>query len=201
LEQELEIEYKNILTTIEFESLVNFFKLSNKQFVMQENHYFDTPDFSLKSHGAALRIRNKAGKYTLTLKQPAEVGLLETSQTINDEEASFLLNGGSYVDHKFEVLLKALDINPTMLEYFGSLRTSRAEIPYKNGLLVFDHSYYFDVEDYEIEYEVSNAIEGKGHFEELLRTQNIPIRNTENKIMRFYKEKLRLNSKAVKHED
>lgn len=51
------------------------------------NHYFETPDFSLKEAGSALRIRHKGETYTLTLKQPAEIGLLETHQVVTEDEA------------------------------------------------------------------------------------------------------------------
>lgn len=51
------------------------------------NHYFETPNFSLKEAGSALRIRHKGETYTLTLKQPAEVGLLETHQVVTENEA------------------------------------------------------------------------------------------------------------------
>ncbi len=55
------------------------------------NHYFETPSFSLKEAGSALRIRHKGATYTLTLKQPAEVGLLETHQVVTEEEARMMM--------------------------------------------------------------------------------------------------------------
>ncbi|MEH7347045.1 CYTH domain-containing protein, partial [Bacillus sp. JJ1532] len=54
---------------------------------------------------------------------------------------------------------------------------------------VLDHSYYLNKEDFEIEYEVSNREKGLEVFSELLLNLDIPIRKTDNKIMRFYKEK------------
>ncbi len=75
------------------------------------------------------------------------------------------------------------------VEYFGSLITNRAEIPYKNGLLVFDHSYYLNTEDFELEYEVHDYQLGQQIFVELLNQYNIPQRTTENKISRFYQLK------------
>ncbi|MCY7706811.1 CYTH domain-containing protein, partial [Bacillus safensis] len=40
------------------------------------------PQFDIKSQLAALRMREKNGQWVLTLKEPHEIGLLETHQTI-----------------------------------------------------------------------------------------------------------------------
>lgn len=52
-----------------------------------------------------------------------------------------------------------------MLIYFGILCISWVEILYKNGLFVFDYSFYLGVEDYEFEYEVIDVNEGVKYFE------------------------------------
>lgn len=57
--QEIEIEFKNLLTKNEFEKLTQAYQLDNEDFVLQENHYFDTKSFALKHKGAALRIRKR----------------------------------------------------------------------------------------------------------------------------------------------
>lgn len=54
--QEIEIEFKNIVTEEEFNTLCKSFSI--EVFTKQVNHYFETPDFSLKA-GSALRIRHK----------------------------------------------------------------------------------------------------------------------------------------------
>ena len=46
-------------------------------------------------------------------------------------------------------------------------------------------------EDYELEYEVTNFSTGQKIFIELLKTLNIPVRQTDNKIKRFYKAKFK----------
>ncbi|WP_368895813.1 CYTH domain-containing protein, partial [Priestia megaterium] len=45
MKQEIEIEFKNIVTKEEFDRLRSHFQLTEDQFVSQENHYFDTPAF------------------------------------------------------------------------------------------------------------------------------------------------------------
>ncbi|WP_129706273.1 CYTH domain-containing protein [Priestia megaterium] len=192
MKQEIEIEFKNIVTKEEFDRLRSHFQLTEDQFVSQENHYFDTPSFSLKDCGAALRIRSKKDKSVLTLKQPHQEGLLETHEALTNEQAKELLDGSAKIPSTIQQLITDLQVDSHALTYFGTLRTSRAEIPYKNGLLVLDHSFYLGAEDYELEYEVTDANEGAKCFEQLLTELDIKKKPTENKIRRFYKRKYTL---------
>jgi uncharacterized protein YjbK len=185
--QEIEIEFKNIVTEAEFSLLCEKFSIEKAAFQKQINHYFDTDDFRLKKHGSALRIREKNNTFTLTLKQPNEVGLLETHQNLTKDEAEGALNFGklplgsiaSQLENSFQI-----DLSKCL--YLGSLKTNRAEIPYLGGTLVFDHSFYFDVDDFEIEYEVKDEKKGKEVFENIFSKYKIPLRKTDNKIKRFF---------------
>ncbi|MEH7129420.1 CYTH domain-containing protein [Neobacillus drentensis] len=187
--QNIEIEFKNMLTKIEYESLLKYFKISQSQIFSQENHYFDTPDFALKSNNSALRIRKKSGTYEMTLKQPANVGLLETNQVIGEEEVLMAIHQGILPTGIIRSLIEEYQISFSTIEYFGSLITERVELEYKQGLLVLDHSIYLSKEDYELEYEVEDYQFGEKIFLELLKQLKIPSRKTENKIVRFYKQK------------
>jgi len=189
MSQELEIEFKNILEEDEYRQLLSAFSISEDKKVIQENFYFDTPEFSLKDVGAALRIREKNGIYTLTLKQPVARGLLETHQVLSKEEAEQMLNGGNIIEGEVVSILKGLSIETSDVRFFGSLKTKRAEVEYKNGLLVLDKSYYLNQIDFEVEYEVTDEVSGKEVFKELLQQYKIPIRKTDNKILRFYNRK------------
>ncbi|WP_078548053.1 CYTH domain-containing protein [Litchfieldia alkalitelluris] len=186
MNQELEIEFKNLLMKNEFETIRNFFNLSESSFIVQENHYFDTEDFSLKENSSALRIRLKENNHILTLKQPQQVGLLETHQSLTSQSVKQLIEGKSVIDGKISELISEMGIQHELLKYFGTLKTYRSEVPYKNGILVLDHSLYLNVEDFELEYEVTDEIEGFENFKNLLTSLNIPQRKTENKIQRFY---------------
>jgi len=186
MRQEIEIEFKNLLTREEFETLKKAFQISESAFLFQENHYFDTPEFALKENGAALRIRMKKGTYTLTLKQPHREGVLETHQPLTREEAFSLIEGESFITGAIAEIVKNLNVRPEEIRRFGTLCTKRAQIDYKSGALVLDHSYYLQTDDYEIEYESGDAAVGEQTFKELLQTFNIPIRKTENKIKRYY---------------
>ena len=191
--QEIEIEFKNMLTEKEYHQVKKYFSLKESDFFVHENEYFETATFALQKQHSALRIRKKADQYILTLKQPASEGLLETHQILSSEEVqSFRLNQQLPVGEVKTVLEKsAIMINE--LHSLGVLKTKRAEVPYQNGLIVLDHSFYLDTEDFELEYEVQQALEGKQAFITLLSELNIPIRPTKNKIVRFFEQKTLLN--------
>jgi uncharacterized protein YjbK len=189
MRQEIEIEFKNLLTESEFVTLTKAFSILPENFVKQENHYFDTTTFSLKEKGSALRIRFKEGTYTLTLKQPIEHGLLETHQDITEDEAIMMFSSGGLPEGDIYNIIQALNINPMDLTYLGCLKTLRAETSYLEGTLVFDHSYYLGVEDYELEYEATEFHLGQQNFNDLLEIHKITKRHTENKIKRFFMAK------------
>jgi uncharacterized protein YjbK len=189
MSQNIEIEFKNILSEKEYELLLKKFNINEKQIFSQENHYFDTPDFALKEKKAALRIRQKQDHFEMTLKQPASVGLLETNQVLTMEEASEAIQFGKLPTGIIQNLIEEMDIPYKTIGYFGSLLTKRVEFDYKEGLLVLDHSYYLNKEDFELEYEAKNYRDGLRIFQEFLRLHGIPKRITENKILRFYNQK------------
>lgn len=189
MSQNIEIEFKNMLTNDEFLRLIKHFNIDLTKFKKQVNHYFDTPSFSLKAKGSALRIREKGTQFEMTLKQPAEQGLLETNQFLDQAQAEYILKTGKILEGEVQDAITNMIDDADSLEYFGSLTTDRAEFDYKGGLLVLDHSYYLNTEDYELEYEVTDESEGFKIFSELLDELNIPERTTDNKIKRFYNRK------------
>lgn len=190
MSQHIEIEFKNLLTKEEFIRLTSYLKFQPKDFKKQINHYIDAPDFSLKEQGCALRVRKKLTHYELTLKQPASTGLLETNQTISEAEAESIIKTGKIPTGPVEKALAPLLPDIDSLLYFGSLTTERAEKEFQGGLIVLDNSVYLGTEDFEIEYEVLDEATGYPIFKNLLEQLNIPIRKTDNKIMRFYKKKV-----------
>jgi uncharacterized protein YjbK len=186
MKQEIELELKNIITEEEFIKVTKKFSLTNKDFVKQENHYFDTKEFALKQIGSALRIREKNNQYTLTLKQPYNDGLLESHEKLSEEEANEIIYQNKPISGEIANIINEKGIKPSKLFFLGSLTTYRAELKFENGLLVFDHSVYLNHEDYELEYEVNDLKEGNLSFQNLLHQLNIPKRDTKNKIVRFF---------------
>ena len=190
MNQHIEIEFKNMLTKEEFYQLMQLFNIEQDGFVVQRNHYFDTNTFDLKKHTSALRIREKQSTYEMTLKQPLanQEGLLETNCYLDSHTANQMINVGGISDSKIAEKIKNLNIDPQSIRYFGTLTTQRVEAPYKSGLLVLDHSTYFQIEDFEVEFEVHDYEQGKREFDELLVEAGIPIRPTDNKVQRFYNQ-------------
>ncbi|MFT8322352.1 MAG: CYTH domain-containing protein [Bacillus sp. (in: firmicutes)] len=189
MSQNIEIEFKNMLTKEEYQNLIQHFQIQEEDFFKQENHYFDTADFLLKEHKSALRIRKKADGYELTLKQPHTEGLLETNKLLTKEESDAIFKTGNIKYEPFASILLNMNIQPESIHYFGSLTTVRAEKVIENGLLVLDHSFYLNEEDYELEYEVSDVKKGQASFEKILHACQIPVRKTKNKVQRFYAKK------------
>ena len=191
MSENLEIEFKNILTKTEFNHLVLKFKLDDSVFWSQTNYYFDTTDFSLKNVGCALRIREKNNKYELTLKQPTEnsIGLLEINQQIEEQTAQLFIENGKFpigiVADRVSMILSS---NLQNINCFGHMKTERSELEIVGGVLVFDKSSYFDMIDYELEFEVKDYEIGQKIFLDLLNNEQIPVRNTLNKVRRFYEE-------------
>lgn len=183
--EELEIEFKNMLTEEEFEKIRERLSISENDFSLQQNHYFETPDDQLRENKCALRVREKNGGFEFTLKQPADEGLLETNQPVSAEETSLLLNEGRIPSGEVESALHGLGITAIKYKHLGTLSTKRAETSYKEGLLVLDYSFYLNEEDFELEYEVKDRDSGEEKFLGFLKEMDITFRPAENKIKRF----------------
>lgn len=183
--QEIEIEYKNLLTKEEFDHILNNYPFPKNE-TEQINYYFETKDFSLKKHGCALRIREKNGQFVLTMKEPHPNGLLETHEPLSKEEAYDMINGKIIKRDTINNQLKNMNIAIQDLAYYGQLLTERREITYENVLLVLDYSIYNDRSDYELEIEAPSEEIGTPFFNNFLTKNNINKRNTPNKIKRFF---------------
>lgn len=183
--QEIEIEFKNLLTKEEYETLLNklpFPKKGKKQI----NYYFETEDFKLRQYQAALRIRKKNNLYQLTLKEPHKDGLLETHDSLTEAEALSWINHHPIPKEATTVQLNQMNIHANELHYVGSLTTIRREYQ-ENGLIfVLDCSQYNHVEDYELEIESQSKETGLTALMNILETYHITQKDTPNKIARFF---------------
>ncbi|GAB3059830.1 CYTH domain-containing protein [Virgibacillus ainsalahensis] len=185
MEQEIEIEYKNLLTEDEFIRLKNTLPFPEYS-QTQTNYYFDTKDFALKAHGCALRIREKDREYRLTLKEPHTDGLLETHDKMSMQEATNWMEGQIRPKPNTEKQLKEKGLSTENLIYFGSLTTERRQVEYKGVLLVLDHSIFNGKEDYELELEAPSQKIGSKMFQTILEAYDIRKKDTPNKIRRFF---------------
>lgn len=186
--QQLEIEFKNLLTKQQYEQLLEKFQIPKDAIHRQTNHYFDTPENSLRNLKSGLRIRQIDNYFECTLKEKsAEHAHLETTDEITAEQAGKMLQGKGFFATEVAKRLDLHNIPIDQLTVFGSLTTDRVEIPYKEGLLVFDHSYYLQCDDYEVEYESNDVKKGNIIFDEFLHQFGIKKQKTDKKIARFMK--------------
>jgi uncharacterized protein YjbK len=185
MSQEVEIEYKNLLTKEEYDQLLKKLPFPSAA-KKQVNYYFETKDFALAKQHCALRIREKNDNYTLTLKEPHEEGLLETHDQMSKQEAESWIQGTLIPKPNIARQLEHKGISIKDLTFFGELVTERRETEYENVLIVLDYSTYNHTEDYEFELEAPAVSIGKKKFHSILKQFNIPERNTPNKIQRFF---------------
>nr|WP_106783850.1 CYTH domain-containing protein [Lysinibacillus timonensis] len=184
--QEIEIEFKNMLTKEQYEHLLTSFAIENNRIVRQTNYYFDTPRWHLKHLHSGLRIRETNAKIECTLKEKtAQNTHLETTDILNKQQAIDMLNGNNFEAPLVKEKLQQLLVPIQDLKMFGSLTTDRIEIPYEGGILVFDHSFYLNCDDYEVEYETNDEKSGAIIFNKFLTSYNIKRIKTEKKIARF----------------
>ncbi|MTD30449.1 CYTH domain-containing protein [Planomicrobium sp. YIM 101495] len=185
--KELEIEFKNMLTRVEYDALLEAFRVTPEQIATQTNHYFDTAEHRLKRQQCALRIRVLPDRLECTLKTPAPDGNYEWTDHVTEDDLEALTNGRSIQAPTVATVLDELGVAWHELQSIGSLTTHRAEIPYEDGLLAIDHSEYAGTEDFEVEYEVTDAKSGQQLFNKLLEKHGIPARHAKKKIARFAK--------------
>lgn len=186
MSQELEIEFKNLLTEQEYTSLLNFFEVKETDFFSQTNHYYDTKDYLLRQLRSGLRIRVLPLNAELTLKTPMGLHLLETTDKLTQEEADLFVKQQT-IKANGAVGKKLTEMNVPIEELycFGSLKTIRFEKVVPEGLIVLDKSSYAEKVDYELEFEAQSHEKGKSFFNRFLKLHEIPIRKGKNKIERM----------------
>ncbi|MER2063794.1 MAG: CYTH domain-containing protein [Alkalibacterium sp.] len=189
MRQEIEIEFKNLLTQQEFEKLKHVFFTESAIPVTQENYYFDTKDFKLKQVRCALRIRMKEEAAEMTLKTPFEGHHTETTLDLSIDQAKGLIAMGSFPlpEAIRTVLVKEDILIDQDVSEVGRLKTERLEVEKPHSLIVLDKSYYANTIDYELEIESDSKSVGEEFFTQLLMEHAIPKRNTPNKIARAFK--------------
>ncbi|MCD8878211.1 CYTH domain-containing protein [Staphylococcus kloosii] len=188
-----EIEFKQLLSAQQYNQFAQHYFPNKKPFT-QTNYYIDTPDFQLKSHKSALRIRVKDGGNEMTLKVPAEVGLLEYNfDTTINPKMNYRLTLDD-LPNDIEIQLKKLNIDLSSLTILGDLTTERLETPDGQDLIVLDKSTYLDTEDYEFEFEVVDYDSGLAKFNAILKNFGIAYEQPANKVQRFFDRKSQISN-------
>ncbi|MGX7263193.1 CYTH domain-containing protein [Enterococcus crotali] len=186
MSENIEIEFKTLLSIEDFSRTTDYFQLNENHFFTQVNYYFDSADFQLKKRHIGLRVRILSNNAEITLKIPEKVGLLEINDALSVSEAQHIVDSAALPDYgNVYSRLVDLGINTHDLRLIGSLTTKRAEIKLPQGLLALDESWYNKQHDFELELEVQNALNGKADFLSLLETLNIKESPAPNKIQRM----------------
>lgn len=187
LSQQIEKEFKNLLTKEEYEQLLTTLQLNEDEAIQQTNIYFDTATHLLKNKNMGLRIRLFDDSGELTLKSPiSENEKLETTDELDLETATKMADKGSInLDGHVADKLAEFGINISDLEPIGRLSTLRYTFPGKGGMYFLDESYYQDQKDYELEFETEDVESGKFQFEQFLAKHHIKKRKTAQKIARM----------------
>ena len=187
--QELEIEFKTLLSASDYQKIYQHYQFDKQSFTDQTNIYFDTADQQLRQKRFGLRIRQFEKDGELTLKCPTEgLGLLEITDYLSLEQLTTLLERKSILKNgAVATALESHGISIESLQPIARLRTKRYEIQLPIGLLALDESWYGQAHDYELELEVTDETQGKHDFEQLLAKFNIIQTPSENKIIRAIK--------------
>ncbi|MGL4818878.1 MAG: CYTH domain-containing protein [Bacilli bacterium] len=188
MKQSLEIEFKNMLTEAELERLAQHYHVTENDWWTQINYYFETTCRYCQANKRALRIRKLGQDFVATLKIPQETGLLETDVALTPEEAMAILKGDVERSPGFTELRRMAAPEHVTWELLGSLETKRAEVQDAFGTIVLDISTYFNVTDYELEYEVTDYEQGLQSFKRILAAHNISVVPTKNKVARFFQQ-------------
>lgn len=191
MSQEIEIEFKNLLTKQEYVHFLTYFKLSDKAPITQTNIYFDTLNQDLGKNLSALRARFKDDIIELTLKQTINEGVLETTDIINQETFTELIKSNYLPNGNVKTVLIEAGITSTFY-HLATLTTYRHELNIDQFIIALDKSNYYNCTDYELEIECLNYQDGKSYFERILNQFSIPLRPTKHKVVRAYEYKQKL---------
>ena len=179
----LEIEMKTLLSKEEYDRLLAQF--SKVTPVTQKNYYLDTPDFYLRHHKIAMRIRTFDTSAELTIKIPQEVGNMEYNQDLSLEEAKNCLAQCKLPQGMIQEELTSRGLSTSDWVVLGCLTTVRYEKETAIGLMALDQSHYFDIVDYELELEVADEVKGTIDFIAFLEKNQIEYQKAPSKLVRF----------------
>lgn len=169
----IEIEAKALVNKEEYSRLAKLFPTATRY--LQTNYYIDSADRVLAKAGIALRIREKAGQFELTLKTPLSQGLLEKSVPITMNEFGALRDFNEFPKNDLRRFLTMLDFNVDDLKILASLTTDRIDVEYEGGLLSIDRNSYGGKVDFEVEFEYNNMEGAKKILGEFLKSNGIDV--------------------------
>lgn len=179
----IEIEFKILLDKTIYQKILNDYQDKKIDDYVQTNYYLFHPELDKRRY--SLRIRYKKGKYELTLKTPAQVGLNEFNENIDEDIKNKIFNHQKVSNKIFDILEKE-NIDYKELQCGNYLTTHRVDIPLNNGLLSLDANEYNGHQDYELEFEVDDYEKGFKEFQNIIQLYNLEYKgNCLSKIRRM----------------
>lgn len=164
-----EIEFKKIVPRDVFKALMARFGVTAADAVVQVNSYFDTPDLALSRRGMALRVREKGGTLGATLKVGGRGCANEYElETLTPAEFRRLKRRGVEMP-EWAALLERAGVDPAQVRYRCKLSTRRIVVKWRGGEICLDDNRYGRRRDYELEYEVTQARQGRRRFLALMK--------------------------------
>lgn len=184
MSQEIEIEFKHLLTYDQFKHMKESLPFP-KTPIVQKNYYFETVDYTLIQQSCALRIREINGTFVATLKEPHVEGILETHDILSEKEMKAWID---FYPSRTTNISKRLENRHIPLEnihYIGSLTTERYAYHAEHLLYVLDKSTYRNQVDYEVEIESETYCEGKQAYHRLKNKFQLEDKKPITKIERL----------------
>ncbi|MBR2984659.1 MAG: CYTH domain-containing protein [Clostridia bacterium] len=150
LNKEVEREHKVLLSPFQYQQIIQNEKVEKE--IFQRNYYFVS---STLPKGYVVRIREKKGEYTLTVKEHlATQGDINTVNEFNYPISQKIAL--DYIENGFDLSAH----HPTSslkCQCVGYTDTLRKVIDWKGIVLEVDYNKYNGIEDYEIECEITTA--------------------------------------------
>lgn len=149
----IEIEAKVLITEKEYNHVLSYYKNHVINEYNQVNYYIDSDNLALKKMGIGLRIREKDGIYTLTLKAPLAEGLLEKDENLSKEVFNAFVKSNKFPECYTDDFIKMLGVDSKTLKVITTLTTHRVEVNYNDSGYEFsiDKNTYNKQVDYELE--------------------------------------------------
>jgi uncharacterized protein YjbK len=174
-----EREFKTVIPKTEYERIIAFYNLEDNIF-LQTNHYFDTQDLALSKQDIVVRIRQKGDRfYKVTIKKQHPDEAFESHFLLTKEQALDMIEKG----FNTQAFIPNLNYQVT---YLTSIDNYRASMPYLNGTMYIDRCAYCGTDDFELEYEVSDEVEGFQTFMKFLDIFGVEFKKTRRKSDRAF---------------
>lgn len=172
--QNLEIEYKTLLTQKQYQQLMDVFGFPEP--LRQDNYYYDTADHALLRQQAMCRIRNLDNGFLFTYKENHVEGVLEYEKKLTEL---------SLVDDELIVFFASKDIRVDALALLASSTTFRSVKCDDLGLWCLDRNIFAETTDYELEYEIVLDPDSAFHrYRAVLAQMNIDYQAARPKFLR-----------------